>query len=196
MKGRLGGCALDVFETEPPTDRWFAGMDNVVVTPHLGASTAESQSKVAIEIAEAVKSALQNGVFRNAVNLPIRDASDLPRLLPYVRLAGQLGLLLRELEDGPCSSLTLELGAQTAGESKLLVAAALKGFLALETDHQVTLVNASQIAEDRHIRVPVIDQSSQPDRTSMIVLEGTFGRKCRQVSGVVDNNATSRIRQI
>ncbi len=196
VSGPLGGCGLDVFETEPPADHWFAGMDNVIVTPHLGASTAESQAKVAIEIAETVRDALTSGIFRNAVNLPLHDASDLPRLLPYVHLAEQLGLLLRGLEDGPCSSLTLELGAQTAGEAKLIVAAALKGFLTLETDSQVTLVNALQIADERHIRVPVIDQTSQASRNASISLEGAFGATRRSVAGIVDNNAMPRIRQI
>ena len=194
--GRLGGCGLDVFESEPPSDLWFTGMDNVVVTPHLGASTAESQTKVAIEIAEAVRDALRSGVYRNAVNLPIRDPSDLARLLPYARLAEQLGVLLRGLEDGPCGSLSLELGAQTAGESRLIVAAALKGFLAPETDHLATLVNATQIAHDRHIKVPVIDQSNQAGLAATIALEGLFGRRHHHVSGVVDNNAEPRIRQI
>lgn len=194
--GYLGGCALDVFSSEPPKDLWFSGMDNVIVTPHLGASTAESQTKVAIEIAESVKRALLEGVYVNAVNLPVGDPSDLPRLLPYVRLAERLGVLLRALEDGPCATLTLELGAQTFPEARLVQAALLKGFMSGETDIPITLVNASDSAANRGVRVAIVDRSGSTDETHAIQIEASFGRRKHVVAGHVENGVTPRLKRI
>lgn len=194
--GHLGGCALDVFTSEPPADLWFSGMENVIVTPHLGASTAESQTKVAIEIAEAVRRALIEGVYVNAVNLPLGDPSDLPRLLPHVRLAEKLGILLRALEEGPCGAITLELGAQTHPESRLVQAAFLKGFLSAETDVPITLVNASDIAAGRGLRVAIVDRSAQTEQAHALTAEASFGRRKRVVGGVVEDGKTPRVRRI
>jgi D-3-phosphoglycerate dehydrogenase len=194
--GRLGGCALDVFTTEPPQDLWFAGMDNVIVTPHLGASTAESQTKVAVEIAEAVRRALLEGVYVNAVNLPLGDPSDLPRLLPYVHLAERLGVLLRALEEGPCGSLTLELGAQVHPEARLIQAAVLKGFLSAETDVPITLVNASEVAASRGVRVAIVDRTTQADQAHALQIEGVFGRRRRLVAGIVAGGISPRVHRI
>jgi len=196
VNGQIGGCALDVFEKEPPDNHWFGTLDNVVVTPHLGASTAESQTKVAIEIAQAVRRALVEGVYVNAVNLPIADPSDLPRLLPYLKLAERIGLLLRAMETGACDAVTLELGAQTHPESKLITAAALKGFLSPQTDSPITMVNAMTIAAERHVKVAVIDQSASESHTNAIAVEARIGRQTHRVVGVVENGATLRLRRI
>ncbi len=194
--GLLAGCALDVYEKEPPENRWFAGRENVVVTPHLGASTAESQTKVAIEIAQAVRRALVEGVYVNAVNLPVTDPSDLPRLLPYLKLAEKTGRLLRLLGSGACDAMTLELGSQTQSESRLITAAAVKGFLAPQTDTPITLVNAMTIAAERHLKVAVSDQSADPARANQIALEARVGGTLHRVMGVAENGASLRLRQI
>lgn len=194
--GQIAGCALDVFAKEPPDDYWFGGFENVVVTPHLGASTAESQTKVAIEIAQAVRRALVEGVYVNAVNLPIADPSDLPRLLPYLKLAERIGLLLRMMESGACDTITLELGSQTYPESKLVTAAAVKGFLSPQTDTSITMVNAIAIASERHVRVAVIDQSADDEYSNAIAIEAKCGRQSHRVAGVVENGASLRLRRI
>lgn len=195
-EGRIAGCALDVFEKEPPENHWFDSHENVVVTPHLGASTAESQTKVAIEIAQAVKRAFVEGVYVNAVNLPIADPSDLPRLLPYLKLAERVGLLLRMMETGACDSITIELGSQTQHESRLVTAAAVKGFLSPQTDSAITLVNAMTIAAERHVRVAVIDQSSKEDLANAIAVDATIGGQTHRVVGVVEHGSSLRLRQI
>ncbi len=193
---RLAGCALDVFETEPPTNRWFADMENVVVTPHLGASTEESQTKVALEIAEAVRLALAEGIYSSPVNLPISDPSQLPNVLPFIALAERLGVLLRSLEDGACSGITVELGAKTMSESRVIQASVLKGILSGETDAPITLVNSPMVATERHIRMAVADHSGHSDEAAMIAVEGKFGRRTRRVAGFVDAAKVGRIRLI
>ena len=195
-EGRIAGCALDVFEKEPPENHWFDAHDNVVVTPHLGASTAESQTKVAIEIAEAVRRAFVEGVYVNAVNLPIADPSDLPRLLPYLKLAERIGLLLRMMGSGACDSITLELGAQTHHESRLTTAATLKGFLSPQTDAAITMVNAMTIAVERHVKVAVIDQSANEDLANTIAVEAKIGAQTHRAVGVIEHGSTLRLRQI
>ena len=193
---KLAGCALDVYETEPPTNRWFAEMENVVVTPHLGASTEESQTKVALEIAESVRLALAEGIYINPVNLPISDPSKLPQVLPFIELAERLGVLLRSLEDGPCGAITVELGSKTIIESRVIQASILKGFLSGETDQALSLVNATPVAADRHIRLAIVDHSSQSAEAETIAVEGRFGRRKRRVVGVVEPGRGGFIRCI
>lgn len=193
---RLAGCALDVYETEPPTNRWFAEMENVVVTPHLGASTEESQTKVAMEIAEAVRLALAEGIYASPVNLPISDPAHLQNVLPFIGLAERLGVLLRSLEDGACSALTVELGAKTIGESRVIQASVLKGILSGETDAPITLVNSPMVATQRHIRLAVVDHSSQSDADSTVAVEAKFGRVTRRAVGIIDPAKVGRIRLI
>jgi D-3-phosphoglycerate dehydrogenase len=193
---RLAGCALDVYESEPPANRWFADMDNVVVTPHLGASTEESQTKVAVEIAQSVRLALTQGIYINAVNLPIADPANLQSLHPFLALAERLGVLLRGLEDGPCGALTVELGAATIAEARVIQAAALKGFLSGETDAPITLVNAMPLAAERQIRLSVVDHSMQPAAATSLGVRANIGRKQRFARGVVESGRTIRIQQI
>jgi len=196
QRGTIAGCALDVFEHEPPNDRWFAGMDNVIVTPHLGAATTESQTKVSIEIAQAVCRALLEGIYQNAVNLPVGDISDLPRLQPYVDLVERMGRLLRALESGPCETLTIELGSASGGESRLMIAATLKGFLSAEVEETITLVNAAQTAAERHLKVATVDRSNMEAHTATIALEGQFGKKKRRIVGVAETGRTPKITAI
>lgn len=193
---RLAGCALDVYETEPPTNLWFTEMENVVVTPHLGASTEESQTKVAMEIAESVRLALAEGIYASPVNLPISDPAHLANVLPFIGLADRLGVLLRSLEDGACSAVTVELGSRTIGESRVIQASVLKGILSGETDAPITLVNSPMVAAERHLRVAIADHSGQSDADNMIAIEGKFGRRTRRVAGIVDPAKVGRIRQI
>jgi D-3-phosphoglycerate dehydrogenase len=193
---QFAGCALDVYETEPPEDRWFAEMDNVVVTPHLGASTQESQTKVAVEIARSVSVALTKGIYVNAVNLPIADPSNLQTLHAYLELAERLGILLRALEDGPCAALTVELGAATIAEARVIQAAALKGILSGETDAPITLVNAMPLAAERHIRLAVVDRSMESTAAASLTVKVRIGRVTRAARGAVESNRTGRIQQI
>lgn len=197
--GQIAGCALDVFEDEPPADQWFSEMDNMIVTPHIGAATVESQTKVGIEIAHALRRALLDGVFQNAINLPVSDVSDLPRLQPHINLMERMGRLLRALESGACDAVTFELGAETIGEADLMVAAGLKGILSSEIATPVTLVNAAQLAKDRHLRVATIERDARGAKSPMaatIVLEGKFGRTKRRIVGEIENGQTPKIRQI
>jgi D-3-phosphoglycerate dehydrogenase len=106
QSGQIAAAALDVFEIEPPpTDFPLRQLNNVVFTPHLGASTLEAQESVGIEIAEAIRSVLIEGVIRNAVNVPNLDAKTLAVIGPYLELGEKLGRFLRQVSPRRCEKL-------------------------------------------------------------------------------------------
>src|SRR5690606_7326434 len=99
--GKVAGAALDVFETEPATESPFFGLENVVATPHLGASTSEAQENVALQIAEQMSDYLIKGAVSNAINMPSITAEEAPRLKPFVKLAEVLGAFVGQVTEEP-----------------------------------------------------------------------------------------------
>lgn len=154
-RGHLAGAALDVFETEPLSpDSPLLSLPNVVVTPHLGASTREAQVNVAIEVAEEMLLALRGEPVRNAVNLPSVAAEVLRQMTPHLVLVEKMGRLLGYLVDGAVAQLEVcYCGEVAAMNTALLTLAALKGLLTPQLSEQVNLVNAQAIAKRRGIKV-------------------------------------------
>jgi D-3-phosphoglycerate dehydrogenase len=152
--GKIGGVALDVFVEEPPGDHPLLKFDNVICTPHLGASTEEAQERVALEIAEQVAQYLLNGTISNAVNVPSVSREVAAKLAPYLDLAGKLGSFLAQVEgmspraiDVECAGEPGELGA------KAITSAAVAGLLGRFLDAPINQVSAPHIAADRGIVV-------------------------------------------
>ena len=143
--GKVGGAALDVFPSEPMTDYpLFDGYPNVVVTPHLGASTAEATDRAGYQSAEQVVAALTGGVVSTAVNIPSIGAEDMEVLGPFLPLARQLGRLAMALAEGS-SVERIEaafLGRIAEFDTRLLTLAVIGGALQGRTEEQVNLVNA------------------------------------------------------
>src|SRR5207245_6020784 len=108
LSGHVAGAALDVFESEPPAGSSLLGLDSVVLTPHLGASTQEAQEKVAARIAEQIAGYLRDGLVVNAVNVDGIDPRILPSLQPYRDLCERLGWLLSSLAPGPVGEIAVE----------------------------------------------------------------------------------------
>jgi len=190
--GKVAAAAIDVFVQEP-----YAGvlleLDNVVVTPHLAASTEEAQDRAGVIVAEQVAAALEGGLVMNAVNIPSIGAEDVEVLRPFVPLASKLGRLAMELAEGHAESLTLTfLGALADYDTRLLTVAALNGAFQGRVDHPVNYVNAPLIAEERGIGVREERQRISPDYTNLVrvtvasdgeevTVEGTtIGRDFRQ----------------
>jgi len=151
--GHLGGAALDVFETEPPTDLSLVAHPRVVATPHLGASTREAQVRVGTEIAEKIRNYLQRGVILDAVNFPSLG-QDSAAVLPVMELAERLGNFIGQLAGGGFQRLELRtFGSFAEHTLKPVVMAATKGLLTKVTDLGVSYVNALDAAGERGITV-------------------------------------------
>lgn len=171
--GKVAAAGLDVFEKEPtPADYPLLQLDNVVVTPHLGASTEEAQIKVAIDAADSVIAALNGELVPNAVNLPGLSPEALAMLKPYLRLADKLGRIATALSDGPVQRVEVVCEGEVApNHAKLLTTSALRGLLANASnlDEQVNLVNARSIAQRRGLEVSE-KQTGQPGRFSGLTI--------------------------
>ncbi|MEZ0292227.1 MAG: phosphoglycerate dehydrogenase [Solirubrobacteraceae bacterium] len=147
--GKVAGAALDVFPSEPITDYpLFDGYPNVVVTPHLGASTTEAQDRAGVQTAEQVVAALTGGVVSSAVNIPAIAPEDMEVLGPFVPLAGRLGRLAMTLAEGSgVDRLEVEyFGRIAERDTRLLTLAVLRGVLAGHCEEDVNLVNAPTLA--------------------------------------------------
>jgi D-3-phosphoglycerate dehydrogenase / 2-oxoglutarate reductase len=167
--GKLAGAALDVFSAEP-----YAGelleLDEVVVTPHLAASTGEAQDRAGLIVAEQVVAALEGGLVTNAVNIPIIDAADLEVLGPFIPLAAQLGRLAIELAgDRPRQIAVAAHGPLSDYDTRLLTVAALNGAFQGRVDQAVNYVNAPVIAAERGIAV--VEERFSASRDYMNVVE-------------------------
>ncbi|HUZ84238.1 MAG TPA: phosphoglycerate dehydrogenase, partial [Gaiellales bacterium] len=168
--GRVAGAGLDVFPQEPYTRGEVFELENVVVTPHLGASTAEAQVRAGVIVAEQVAAALAGEFVSNAVNIPQVGAEELGVVRPFLPLATQLGRLAIDLDDGGPSIEVVYSGGLADHDTRLLTAAVLVGALSGRTDDQVNLVNARSAAESRGIEVVERSTGAVGDFTNLIAV--------------------------
>ena len=167
--GKLAGAALDVFSAEP-YDGPLLAIDNVVVTPHLAASTDEAQDRAGVIIAEQVCAALDGGMVSNAVNIPIVDKASLEILGPFIPLAAKLGRLAVELAGGrPRRVVVSAHGPLADYDTRLLTVAALDGIFRGRVDQVVNYVNASLLAAERGI--VVTEERLRSSRDYMNIVE-------------------------
>lgn len=167
-EGRIAGAALDVFAGEPLTDSPLFGLPNVVLTPHLGASTSEAQDKAGTQVAEFVNLALAGEFIPSALNLqggPLDDT-----LRPFLSLSERLGRLLAALaDDGITGEITAEfLGAVAASDCRVLGLGVLRGVLSAASTEPVTLVNAPLMAEHRGISLREVNDPQSGDYVSLL----------------------------
>jgi D-3-phosphoglycerate dehydrogenase / 2-oxoglutarate reductase len=166
--GKLGGAAVDVFSKEP-YDGPLLRAPNIVVTPHLAASTEEAQDRAGVIVAEQVAAALEGGLVTNAVNIPTIGAEDLEVLGPFIPLAAKLGRLAMELAGGDVRKIAIEVyGALAENDTRLLTVAALNGAFQGHTDQPVNYVNAPVVAADRGIEVIEEKRRSSRDFTNLV----------------------------
>lgn len=194
--GHVRAAALDVFEEEPARDNALFGMDTVICTPHLGASTVEAQENVAVQVAEQMADFLLTGAVRNALNMPSVSAEEAPRLRPYMRLAEQIGSLAGQITRSSLSRVVIEYqGDAAALNVKPLSAILLQGLLAPQME-SVNMVNAPLIARERDIQVSETRTESCADHHSVVRLTVTSERQTRTVAGTLFGGAKPRIIEI
>jgi len=153
-EGRVAGAALDVFEEEPPpADNPLLHLDEVITTPHLGASTREAQEGVAVTVAEQMRDYFQTGALRGAVNAPALGAQELHLLSPYLVLAGRLGRFQAQLIDEAVRGARIEYAGELAEAEAAPVTRAFLAGLLRDMSARVNVVNAFLIAEERGITV-------------------------------------------
>lgn len=168
--GQIGGAALDVFEVEPPPAEWpYRDIDNLVLTPHLGASTAEAQELVGIEIAEAVRATLLHGEIRNSVNMPNIDSKTLTLLGPWIELGEKLGLFLAQIAPKRAEKLTIRYSGRMVELDLTAVTRSLvTGFLRHIHGNEVNPVNAPAILSNLGMEIVETKQSEAGEFTDLL----------------------------
>jgi D-3-phosphoglycerate dehydrogenase len=187
--GKIAGVALDVFATEPAYENILFGLPNVVVTPHLGASTTEAQEKVALQIAEQMADYLLDGAVINALNMPSLSAEEAARLGPYMKLAEQLGSFAGQATTSALAAVDIAYEGMCAGMNcKPLSAIVLQGLLAPGME-DVNTVNAPGLARRRNITVSESYSDQAGAYQSLMSVTVTTQQQTRRVRGTLFNGA-------
>jgi D-3-phosphoglycerate dehydrogenase / 2-oxoglutarate reductase len=183
--GHVAGAALDVFETEPlPADSPLRKISKLVLTPHLGASTAEAQESVGIEIAQSIRAALLEGTIRNAVNMPTLDAKTLALIGPHLRFGEKLGRFLSQLAPRRADFLNINYsGKVNEVDTTAITRAVLKGFLQSAGGNEVNEVNAPAFAESLGLKITEARLSAPGDYSDMLELSASAEGKNISVGG-------------
>jgi D-3-phosphoglycerate dehydrogenase len=194
---KLGGAALDVYETEPlPGEHPLRGAPNLVMTPHLGAATMEAQREVALEIAGRVRDALVAADLTAALNVPQIDPEERARLEPLLELGRRLGVVLSALTDGRCQRLEVRYAGSMRRVLRLLAAASLEGYLRSTVASPLNLVNALAVADERSIDVARVRRRRIADYANYVELTATGGPREQVVGGALLEEGHRRLTRI
>ncbi|MEJ2318340.1 MAG: phosphoglycerate dehydrogenase [Gemmatimonadales bacterium] len=194
---KLGGAALDVYETEPlPGEHPLRGTPNLVMTPHLGAATIEAQREVALEIARRVRNALVAGDLTAALNVPQIDPEERARLEPLLELGRRLGVVLSALTDGRCQRLEVRYAGSMRRVLRLLAAASLEGYLRSTVASPLNLVNALAVADERSIDVARVRRRRIADYANYVELTATGGPREQVVGGALLEEGHRRLTRV
>jgi D-3-phosphoglycerate dehydrogenase len=194
--GHVAGAAFDVFAVEPAETNVLFGLDNVVVTPHLGASTTEAQENVALQVAEQMSDYLLKGAITNAVNFPSITAEEAPRVKPFVTLAERLGSFIGQLTEAAVKSIRVEYEGKVGELNvKPMTAAAIAGVLRPFLS-DINMVNAVAIARDKGITIEEVKREAPGNLDSRIKIYVTAEDMVRHAAGTVLSDGLPRIVEI
>jgi D-3-phosphoglycerate dehydrogenase len=182
----IAGAALDVFEQEPPTSSPLLGHPDVIVTPHLGASTVEAQALAGVDVAEGVLVGLAGGTPRSAVNAPFAPPEEWGVLAPYIKLGRQLGALCTGMIQEPVRTYELEYRGELAGvETAPVRLAVLQGLLAGVCEQRVTPVNAPLLARERGLKYNEHSSSESESYAGLLILRAVTADGPHEFAGTV-----------
>lgn len=183
--GKCAGAALDVFEDEPAKENALFGRDDVICTPHLGASTNEAQENVALQIAEQISDYVLTGAVTNALNMPSVSAEDAPRLAPYMKLAEQLGSFAGQITRTGIKSVTIEYEGNAAElNTKPLTAVVLQGLLSPMLEG-VNMVSAPAMAKERDIEVSEVTRERADSYQTLMRVTVMTESQSRRLAGTL-----------
>lgn len=197
VSGKVAGAALDVFVEEPPVDNPLLTLEQVIATPHLGASTVEAQVSVAIDAVESLIRAFEGKPVKNAVNAPVMRAEGVDGLVAYLELAERLGHFFTSVFGGNFERIEVVYRGEAARfDEEALTSALLKGMLAPVLHEAVNYINAPALAEERQVRIAVTKEAAAEGRSSAVALRATSGERVRSVGGVIDTDGKPVIVEI
>ena len=194
--GHVAGAAFDVFEVEPAKDNILFSFENVIVTPHLGASTTEAQEKVALQIADQMTDYLMNGAITNALNMVSVSAEEAPILRPYMTLGRLLGSFLGQVQAGDATRIVIELDGKAATlNPEPVVAATLAGLLGPFME-SVNMVNAAAVASSNGIAVSTIRHDRQCDYETLLRVTISYKNGERTIAGTLVGGNKPRVVEV
>jgi D-3-phosphoglycerate dehydrogenase len=194
--GKVAGAGIDVFAVEPAVESPLFGLPNVVCTPHLGAATNEAQENVAIQVAEQMSDYLVQGAVANALNMPSITAEEAPRLIPFVKLAENLGSFAGQITESTILGATVEYAGDVADMNLKALTSALLAGLLRPILTEVNMVNAPVVARERGMEVNEVRQTQRGAFETYIRLTVRTEKQERSVAGTVFSDGRPRFIQI
>ncbi len=196
--GKVAGAALDVFAQEPlDSDNPLLKLDNIIVTPHLAASTIEAQRDVGSQVIVQMLDALRELDFRNAINMPFTDAALLKTMQPYLNLAEKVGSLQTQLAENPVQRVEIEIkGSEINSHIKPITVALLKGMLEPVLHQTINYINAPHLAKRRGIAVSQTSSLPTPDYPNLISCRVEWQGGNRTIAATLFNQDEPRLVQV
>jgi D-3-phosphoglycerate dehydrogenase len=194
--GHVAGAALDVFAVEPATESPLFGLPNVVVTPHLGASTTEAQENVALQVAEQMSDYLLTGAVQNALNMPSVTAEEAAVMGPWLKLADHLGAFVGQMTDEPITAINILYDGRVAEMNLAALNCAVLAGVMKAVNPDVNMVSAPLVAKEQGIQVSTTRQEKTGVFDAYIKLTVVTDRRERSIAGTVFSDGKPRFIQI